>query len=154
MLSNNPYQEHAIPNQRERLIQAFRKNSLGLFGFWSVLGLLIITVLAPWIAPHAPDQTVGDFLMPPSWDHNGHIEFFLGTDDLGRDILSRILLGSQLTFGYALLIALSATVVGFVIGALAGLTQGLKSSILNHILDTILSIPSLLLVVPSKDTNK
>ncbi len=147
MLSNNPYQEHAIPNQRERLIQAFRKNSLGLFGFWSVLALFTITLLAPWIAPHAPDQTVGQLLMPPSWDQKGHIEFFLGTDDLGRDILSRILMGSQLTFGYALLIALGASLIGFIIGALAGMTHGLKSSVLNHILDTALSIPSLLLAI-------
>lgn len=72
---------------------------------------------------------------------------FLGTDDLGRDILSRLLIGTKSTFGSAIIVTFAATVVGLVLGCLAGMSHGIKSAILNHILDTLLSIPSLLLAI-------
>jgi len=97
MLSNNIYQEQKIPTQWERAWQNFRSNSLAMFGLWCLFFLLIITFSAQFIAPYAPNQQVGELLMPPSWDPSGHVEFFFGTDDLGRDILTRLLLGSQLT---------------------------------------------------------
>lgn len=73
--------------------------------------------------------------------------FLFGTDDLGRDILSRLLIGTKSTFGAAILVTLVATLIGLVLGCLAGMTRGLKSAIFNHILDTLLSIPSLLLAI-------
>ncbi|MCG3863598.1 MULTISPECIES: putrescine export ABC transporter permease SapC [unclassified Photobacterium] len=147
MPSNSVYQEETIPTQWERAWQNFRANSLAMFGLWCLLFLLIITLTAQWLAPYSPIKQVGELLMPPSWDNSGHVNFFFGTDDLGRDILSRLIIGSQLTFGYALLVAFASSVIGLLIGILAGMSQGLKSSFLNHILDTVLSIPSLLLAI-------
>ncbi|MGF1725489.1 putrescine export ABC transporter permease SapC [Photobacterium nomapromontoriensis] len=147
MLSNNIYQETKIPTQRERAWQNFRSNSLAVFGFWCLLLLILITLIAPWISPYNAVDQVGDILMPPSWDPHGYVEFFFGTDDLGRDILSRLLMGTRLTFGYAILVALASAAIGILIGIMAGMTRGLKSSILNHVLDTFLSIPSLLLAI-------
>lgn len=147
MPSNSVYQEAIIPTQWERAWQNFKANSLAMFGLWCLLFLLFVTCTAQWLAPYSPITQVGELLMPPSWDNAGHVSFFFGTDDLGRDILSRLLLGSQLTFGYALLVAFASSVIGLLIGILAGMSQGLKSSFLNHILDTILSIPSLLLAI-------
>ncbi|MDX1301985.1 putrescine export ABC transporter permease SapC [Photobacterium sp.] len=147
MLSSNVYQEQKIPTQWERSWLNFRANSLAMFGLWLLLFLLLITITAQWLVPYQPHQQVGELLMPPSWDPAGYVSFFFGTDDLGRDMLTRLLLGSQLTFGYALLIAFASAVIGFTIGVLAGMTRGLKSSILNHALDTVLSIPSLLLAI-------
>lgn len=83
----------------------------------------------------------------PSWEPEGTVDYFLGTDDLGRDILSRLIDGSLFSIGAAVLITLIATLVGGTIGALAGMTKGLLSSTLNHILDTVMSIPSLLLAI-------
>ncbi|ELR67500.1 Peptide transport system permease protein SapC [Photobacterium marinum] len=147
MLSSNIYQEQKIPTQWERAWQNFRANSLAMFGLWCLFFLLLITLLAQWLAPYTPFQQVGELLMPPSWDLHGRVEYFFGTDDLGRDILSRLILGSQLTFGYALLIAFASSVIGILIGVTAGMTRGFKSSILNHLLDTVMSIPSLLLAI-------
>ncbi|KKD00631.1 MULTISPECIES: putrescine export ABC transporter permease SapC [Photobacterium] len=147
MPSNNIYQEHKIPTQWERAWQNYQANSLAVFGLWCLGFLLLITIFAPLMVAYGPGEQVGEFLMPPSWDASGHVEFFFGTDDLGRDLFTRILLGSQLTFGYALLVALASAILGIVIGVLAGMTRGLKSSILNHVLDTVLSIPSLLLAI-------
>lgn len=147
MPSNNIYQEHKIPTQWERAWQNYQANSLAVFGLWCLGFLLLITIFAPLMVAYGPGEQVGELLMPPSWDASGHVEFFFGTDDLGRDLFTRILLGSQLTFGYALLVALASAILGIVIGVLAGMTRGLKSSILNHVLDTVLSIPSLLLAI-------
>ncbi|MGF1679883.1 putrescine export ABC transporter permease SapC [Photobacterium minamisatsumaniensis] len=147
MLSNNIYQETKIPTQWERAWHNFRSNSLAIFGFWCLLLLIFLTLISPWITPYVPVKQVGELLMPPSWDTAGHVEYFFGTDDLGRDMLSRLLMGSRITFGYAILIAVASAVIGIAIGVMAGMTRGLKSSFLNHVLDTVLSIPSLLLAI-------
>ncbi|RQW63421.1 putrescine export ABC transporter permease SapC [Vibrio viridaestus] len=145
MLSNNVYQEDKIPSQFERFWRSYRSNSLAMFGLWCLLILLIITILAPWIAPHNAQTQTGNLLLPPSWDPSGSVDYFFGTDDLGRDILSRVIDGSRHSLGAAVLITLTSMVVGCTIGILAGMTSGILSSTLNHLLDTIASIPSLLL---------
>lgn len=147
MLTDNVYQEERIPTQFERFWRSFRANNLAMFGLWCLLILFLITLVAPWITPHDPQAQSGELLIPPSWNPAGTVEYFLGTDDLGRDILSRLIEGSRLTFGAAFVITLVATVVGCFIGVLAGMTRGLLSSVLNHLLDTVMSIPSLLLAI-------
>ena len=142
------YQEDHIPSPSRRLWEAFSANPFALAGFWAVVFLLIIALFGPLIAPYSPEmQDPKAMLLPPSWDPAGTVEHFLGTDDLGRDIFSRLLYGAQLTFGMALLIVMTALVLGFVIGALSGMTRGLKSSVLSHLLDALLSIPSLLMAI-------
>ncbi len=147
MLTNNIYQEEHIPTQFERFWRSFKNNRSAMFGLWCLLILTVITLSAPWITPHDPISPSGHLLLPPSWDPTGTIDYFLGTDDLGRDILSRLIDGSRHSFGYAILIAFIALVLGSIIGVLAGMTSGYLSSTLNHLLDTVMSIPSLLLAI-------
>ncbi len=147
MLTDNIYQEEQVPTQFERFWRSFRANNLAMFGLWCLAFVVLITLVSPWITPHDPQLQTGQLLHPPSWNPAGNVEYFLGTDDLGRDILSRLINGSQLTFGAAVIITLIATVIGCLIGVLAGMTKGLLSSTLNHLLDTVMSIPSLLLAI-------
>ncbi|GAD91163.1 MULTISPECIES: ABC transporter permease subunit [Vibrio] len=147
MLNTSVYLEESIPTQRERFWRHFRSNNLAMFGLWNLGFIFIITLISPLIAPHDPLAQSSVLLQAPSWAKEGSIEYFLGTDDLGRDILSRLLMGSQITLGSAISITLIAAFIGCFIGALAGMTKGLLSSILNHILDTVMSIPSLLLAL-------
>ncbi|EKO5207904.1 ABC transporter permease subunit [Vibrio parahaemolyticus] len=147
MLTNNVYQEERIPTQFERFWRSYRANGLAMFGLWCLGLIVLITILAPWLAPFDPQAQSGELLVPPSWVPAGTVDYFLGTDDLGRDILSRLIMGSQLTFGAAVGITAIATIVGCFIGVLAGMTKGLLSSTLNHLLDTVMSIPSLLLAI-------
>ncbi|PAU39148.1 peptide ABC transporter permease SapC [Vibrio coralliilyticus] len=147
MLTDNVYQEEQIPTQFERFWRSYRANGLAMFGLWCLGLIVLVTLASPWLAPHDPQAQTGELLVPPSWNPAGTVEYFLGTDDLGRDILSRLIVGSQLTFGAAVIITLIATVVGCLIGILAGMTKGLISSTLNHLLDTVMSIPSLLLAI-------
>lgn len=75
------------------------------------------------------------------------MRFVFGTDDLGRDILSRVLYGARYSLGYPLLATIIAAVIGITIGAWAGMSRGVQSSTLTHFLDVVLSIPSLLLAL-------
>ncbi len=147
MLTNNVYQEEHIPTQFERFWRSYRANGLAMFGLWCLILIILVTVFAPLIAPFDPQEQSGELLVPPSWAPSGTVEYFLGTDDLGRDILSRLIMGSQLTFGAAVGITVIAAIIGCLIGVLAGMTKGLLSSTLNHLLDTVMSIPSLLLAI-------
>lgn len=147
MLTNRIYQEEHIPTQFERFWRSYRNNSVAMFSFWCLLFIIVVTIAAPLLAPHLPQEQSRFLLLPPSWDLNGSVDYFLGTDDLGRDILSRLIIGSQLTFGAAVIITFIATIIGCTIGILAGMTKGLLSSTLNHLLDTVMSIPSMLLAI-------
>ncbi|UUM29612.1 putrescine export ABC transporter permease SapC [Vibrio japonicus] len=147
MLTDSVYQEEHIPTQFERFWRSFKSNNLAMFGLWCLALIIVLTLLSPWIVPHDPQEQTGILLLPPSWNPEGTVEYFLGTDDLGRDILSRLLSGSQLTFGAAVIITAIASFIGCIIGVLAGMTRGLISSTLNHLLDTVMSIPSLLLAI-------
>nr|VUD34700.1 peptide transport system permease protein sapC [Raoultella sp. NCTC 9187] len=101
-----------------------------------------------WFAPYGIDQQfLGYQLLPPSWSRYGEVSFFLGTDDLGRDVLSRLLSGAAPTVGGAFVVTFGASLFGLVLGVIAGSTRGLLSAMLNHVLDTLLSIPSLLLAI-------
>ena len=128
---DNVYREKQVPSPLRHTWGIFYRDTLSMIGFYGVLGLLFLCVFGHLLAPYALDQQfLGYQLLPPSWSRYGNVSFFLGTDDLGRDLLSRMLTGAAPT-----------------IGVLAGITRGLKSAILNHILDTLLSIPSLLLAI-------
>ncbi|MDZ7901842.1 MAG: hypothetical protein U5L01_04550 [Rheinheimera sp.] len=75
------------------------------------------------------------------------VKYPLGTDDLGRDLISRLMRGSSYTFGLAIFAVLGALAGGLLLGALSGMSKGFKSSIFNHLLDLALTIPSLLLAI-------
>ncbi|AEX52618.1 putrescine export ABC transporter permease SapC [Rahnella aquatilis] len=145
---DNVYREKQVPSPLRHTWGIFYRDTLSMIGFYGVLGLLLLCVFGHLLAPYALDQQfLGYQLLPPSWSRYGNVSFFLGTDDLGRDLLSRMLTGAAPTIGGALVITLAASLCGVIVGVLAGISRGLKSAILNHILDTLLSIPSLLLAI-------
>ncbi len=134
------------PSPLWRAWAEFRRHSLLLYAFYLLLALLLITPLAPWLAPYDLDEQHRDnLLLPPAWEIGGNFSHFLGTDDLGRDLLTLLLYGSQSTFGAALLIVLLAALLGISLGVIAGFSRGVRSSVLHHLFDATLSIPTLLL---------
>ncbi|WP_338882464.1 putrescine export ABC transporter permease SapC [Xenorhabdus sp. TH1] len=144
---DNFYREKKMPSPLKVIWRFFYADILAMTGFYGVLILIALCLLGDLFAPYRLDQQFMSQLMPPSWSHHGNVAFFLGTDDLGRDIFSRLLIGTSSTFGGALIVTAAAAIVGLIIGSLAGMTHGLKSAVMNHILDTLLSIPSLLLAI-------
>lgn len=148
MLSDNIYREKRMPSPLRHMWRIFYHDPMAMIGFYGFIGLLFLCLFGTLVAPYALDQQfLGYQLLPPSWSRYGDVSFFLGTDDLGRDVLSRLLTGTAPTFGAALLVTLIASVFGVALGVLAGITRGLRSAALNHVLDTLLSIPSLLLAI-------
>ena len=107
-----------------------------------LVGLLVLAVLAPVVAPYSPTaQNVSNSLAEPSLRH------WLGTDDLGRDILSRLIHGAPATL-YASFLAVSvACVIGIPIGLLAGFLGGWVDDIVSRVIDTLLSFPAIVLAI-------
>ena len=142
------YPDIRIPSPVAQTWLAYKENPLAMAALWGMMCLLLVVVLGPSMVTYDPQrQDPNALLLPPSWTTSGTLAHFLGTDDLGRDLLSRLVNGARLTFGSAVVATLIAMLCGGTIGVLAGMSQGLKSSVLHHMLDTLLSVPSLLLAI-------
>lgn len=137
-----------------RVIRSFaliRESWVGMIGAGLVLFWVIVAILAPLLAPFDPNAT----LMPmqrsgalfPGSDTVAAGTFWLGTDQLGRDILSRVIWGSQTVLLYAPLATLSAYTVGILMGLAAGYYRGWVDDLLSRIADIILSFPVLVLYI-------
>ncbi|MFM2484229.1 ABC transporter permease subunit [Celerinatantimonas yamalensis] len=147
MSNSNIFAQEYIPSTPVRIWRSFSNDRMAMLGLWGVALFILLSIIGPLIVGHAIDQTSNLLLYPPYWDNKGIMNHFLGTDDLGRDMLSRLVYGTRLTFGGALGVVIVALIIGVPIGILAGVTRGYKSSILHHLMDTALSIPSLLLAL-------
>ncbi|MDA3915870.1 MAG: ABC transporter permease [Deltaproteobacteria bacterium] len=115
-------------------------------GAFLVLFWVIVAIFAPLISPFEPNTTIQPFAMPGMTAASGGT-FWLGTDHLGRDILSRIIWGSRTVLFYAPLATLCAYTVGILMGLVAGYRGGLIDDILSRISDIILSFPVLVLYI-------
>lgn len=131
-----------------QLWRDFSRQHSALAGLILFSIFFVLAVLSPLLTPHDPYlQNDSMLLLPPSWSDNGLVQYPLGTDDLGRDIFSRLLIGARYTFGIAVVTVIGALLMGLLLGTLAGMSKGLKSSVFNHVLDLALTIPSLLLAI-------
>ncbi|MDP4893456.1 ABC transporter permease [Cypionkella sp.] len=120
-----------------------RRNPLAMIGLCITLVLLFAALFAPLLAPHDPiTQDLGRRLLPPLTAGN-----LLGTDDFGRDILSRILYGSRTTLYIVLLVILTAPVAGLIIGTVAGYFGGWTDIALMRLTDIFLAFPKLILAL-------
>ncbi|MCI0547751.1 MAG: ABC transporter permease [Candidatus Rokubacteria bacterium] len=120
----------------------FRKNRSATVGLVLVGVFLAMALIGPWVAPHDPiRQRLDGALQPPSWEH------WLGRDELGRDILSRILHGARVSLGMALGASLIAAGGGVLIGLVAAYRGGVTEETLMRLVDVILAFPGFLLAI-------
>ncbi len=120
----------------------FRRNRLAVSGLILVLGLFAVSVFAPWLAPYDPGEIdLQAALLPPSPDH------WLGTDALGRDVLSRIIYGAQISLKVGFVSVGLATLIGVLIGALAGYYGGWVDNLLMRLVDIMLCFPTFFLIL-------
>jgi dipeptide transport system permease protein len=127
---------------------AFAENRGAVIGLAVVLAIALAAILADVVAPHPPGEQFRDAVKaPPVWADGGSWRFVLGTDSLGRDMLSRLLHGARVS----LLIGLSVMTVSFVLGAVIGLTAAFSSDavdvVISRAMDLILAVPSLVLAI-------
>lgn len=148
MADGNIYQEDKVPSILRQLANAYASKGVNMMAFWFLIIMLVLTIVGPWVTPYSPlQQNTDQLLIAPSWTEQGRVEYFFGTDDLGRDLLSRVMAGARFTLGGALLTVLISGIIGISIGALAAMLRGIRSSVLHHLLDTILAIPSLMMAI-------
>ncbi len=145
LLSDRPVSRKQARLGRAYVIwQRFSENRLALLGLAIIVALLFVAAFADILAPHNPLQ--GDLrnarLLPPGAD--GYI---LGTDDQGRDILSRLIHGSRLTLFVVVLVAIIAAPVGLIVGTVAGYAGGWVDAVLMRITDIFLAFPKLVLAL-------
>ena len=119
---------------------------VGMIGLGILLGWILVALGAPWLAPFPPNATLLPFA-PPGTVFEGSKKFLLGTDHLGRDILSRILYGARTVLVYAPLATGCAYVVGIMMGLMAGYKRGWVDALLSRVSDIVLSFPVLVLYV-------
>ncbi len=127
---------------------ALRANRGALAGLVLVLALLLVAALAPQLAPYPPDLTNSSaFLQPPAWQDGGLPDHWLGTDAIGRDILSRLIHGARLSLVIGLAVVALSIAVGTVLGLSAGYFGGVWDIAVMRVMDIVLSLPSLLLAI-------
>lgn len=117
-------------------------NPLALAGFIIILLIFLLAMLAPWIAPYDPNEiNVKAILLGPSMQH------WMGTDGLGRDVLSRMLHGGRISLLVGLVAVGISTLIGILLGALAGFYRGWVDIFIMRLVDVMLSIPSFFLIL-------
>ena len=122
---------------------SFRSNTMAMVGLWILILLVLIAFAAPVLAPHDPfAQNLDNRLQPLGAD-----EHILGTDSLGRDLLSRLIYGSRITLYIVALVALIAPISGLLVGTVAGYVGGWTDQVLMRITDIFLAFPRLVLAL-------
>jgi dipeptide transport system permease protein len=139
------------PSRRARLAEFwyyFSENRGAVIGLWVFLALVVIAILAPVLAPHLPNAQYRDaVLLPPFWEASGRASYLLGTDAVGRDMLSRLLYGAQYSLFIGVIVTTIALTGGIVIGVIAGYFGGWLDTLIMRVMDVILAFPSLLLAL-------
>ena len=126
----------------------FSVNSGAVLGLIVFILLLLVAIFAPLLAPHLPDvQDKTAFLLPPVWQEGGKAEYILGTDPVGRDILSRLLYGARFSLLIGAVVVTLSLFTGITLGLIAGYFRGWVDAMIMRLMDLILAFPSLLLAL-------
>ena len=119
-----------------------------LLGLALVLVLILLAAGADAIAPHPPNEQYRDFtLVPPAWHEGGTMRFVLGTDPVGRDMLSRLIHGTRLSLVIGFISVAISLTFGVLLGLVAGYFRGLTETVVMRLMDVMLALPSLLLAI-------
>ena len=126
----------------------FSKNRGAVIGLAVVIVVLSMAAFAPLMAPYPPDLTNNAaYLKPPAWQAGGSSAYLLGTDAIGRDILSRLIWGARLSLLIGIAVVALSIVVGIALGLVAGFARGMTEIAIMRLMDIILTLPSLLLAI-------
>lgn len=138
----------APPGPFAAFFRDFSENRAALVGL-ILLGLLVfVAIFADFLAPYSPIEQFREFTrIPPAWVEGGNRAFLLGTDEIGRDMLSRLIFGARLSLFIGLSVVVASMVVGIVLGLVAAFAPGWPSIVIMRAMDVILSVPSLLLAI-------
>jgi len=132
----------------KELFFELKKNKGSMVGIIIIILATVIAIFAPLIAPHDPTHIYSEYLrLPPSFTVGGDPQFFFGTDDLGRDLLSRLIYGSQISLAVGFAVVVISLVIGTFMGVIAGYYGGFIDKSIMRITDLIMSLPSILFAI-------
>jgi ABC-type dipeptide/oligopeptide/nickel transport system permease subunit len=140
----DPENRHPFFDSAEKLL----RNRTGTAGLVIITLFAFAAILAPWISPHDPNENaLYDQITPPVWDEQGSTQHLLGTDELGRDILSRLIWGARVSLTVGMVSVGIALLCGSLLGALAGYYKGWLDNLIMRFMDIILAFPGILLAI-------
>jgi len=126
----------------------FSENRGAVIGLIFFVGIVLIAIFADFFAPHAPNVQYREaFLQPPFWQDGGSLRFPLGTDAVGRDVLSRLIHGSRYSLFIGCIVVSVSLFVGILLGLCAGFFRGRVDTAIMRVMDIVLAFPSLLLAL-------
>ncbi|QWA11357.1 dipeptide ABC transporter permease DppC [Sodalis ligni] len=126
----------------------FHRNKGAVIGLGYIVLMFVIAIGAGVIAPHGPAEQFREALLrPPVWMEGGSWQFILGTDDVGRDIMTRLMYGARLSLLVGCLVVVLSLIFGVIFGLLSGYIGGLVDVIIMRVVDIMLALPSLLLAL-------
>ena len=138
----------AVPGTLREFWQAYRQSRGAVIGLALILVLVVLAIGANVVAPYSPNEQFREFtLVPPVWNDGGSTRFLLGTDPVGRDILSRLIHGTRLSLLIGIISVAISLSLGLVLGLVAGYFRGLVETTIMRLMDVMLSLPSLLLAI-------
>ncbi|MDP2737702.1 MAG: ABC transporter permease subunit [Pseudorhodobacter sp.] len=136
------------PGRLREFWHYFRENRGAVMGLWVFAGFVLVAILADLIAPYDPTQQFrGHLLQPPFWQTGGSLAFPLGTDAVGRDLLSRLLHGARYSFYVGIVVVVISASGGILLGLVAGFAPKWLDTLIMRVMDIILAFPSLLLAL-------
>ncbi|QHM73314.1 dipeptide ABC transporter permease DppC [Mixta intestinalis] len=126
----------------------FKRNKGAVTGLVYIIIMVLIAIFASLLAPHGPAEQFRDALLrPPVWQEGGSWQYILGTDDVGRDVLSRLMYGARLSLLVGCMVVLLSLILGVILGLLAGYVGGALDATIMRLVDIMLALPSLLLAL-------
>jgi len=142
------HRREAPAGRMKSLLDELWRDKAGFTGIVMVVALILMAVAAPLIAPYSPTtQDLRARLAPPAWEDNGSWKHILGTDHLGRDVLSRVIHGSRVSLTVGAAVVLIAGTFGVVLGLIAGYRGGRTDSFIMRWIDTQVAFPGLLIAL-------
>ncbi|MBK5934378.1 dipeptide transport system permease protein [Rhodovulum imhoffii] len=142
------YRPPAPPGPLRDFWNSFRENRGAVIGLFVFALFLFIAIFAPLLAPYSPSEQFREHLLqPPAWSEGGNWRFPLGTDPLGRDMLSRLLHGARYSFFIGVVVVGVASFFGVTIGVIAGFAPRWLDTLIMRVMDIVLSFPSLLMAL-------
>ena len=148
MTDLEPDRRETHPARLQRLLGELWRDKAGFTGVALVAALILMAAAAPLLAPYSPTtQDLRSRLVPPVWEDNGSWKHILGTDHLGRDVLSRVIHGSRVSLTVGAAVVLLAGTFGVVLGLIAGYRGGRTDSVIMRWIDTQVAFPGLLIAL-------
>lgn len=127
---------------------SFKQNRGAVIGLVIVALFVLVALLAPMIAPHDPAVIYdGMFTKSPVWTADGSRQFLLGTDDVGRDLLSRLIYGARISMGVGFMVVVFSLSIGVILGLIAGYVGGWVDTLIMRLVDILMALPSILLAI-------